>query len=117
MLFNAARNIADPEAFKPERWIAESASDRTQKDSNSEAISLAKSVYFPFSLGPRKCIGQRLALLRISVASARIVWLYDMRLAVDQRSVSNDRNDKRKSALHMAAAQQMNESCDRYPNF
>lgn len=100
--------FADPEVFKPERWIAESPNDRTQKGINSQAISLAKSAYFPFSLGPRKCIGQRLALLQTSVALARIVWLYDMRLAVDQHSVSKDRNDKRKFALHMAAAQEMN---------
>ena len=95
----------EPEAFKPERWIAaESAGDGTEKGDRSEAIALAKSAYFPFSLGPRKCIGQRLALLQISVALARMVWLYDMRLSVDEESEAKERKARRKSERSIVRA-------------
>ncbi|KAI9811993.1 MAG: hypothetical protein M1827_004885 [Pycnora praestabilis] len=76
--------FTDAEAFQPERWIVESANDEDEKSPKAEAIALAKSAYYPFSLGPRKCLGQRMALMQISVALARTVWLYDMRLAPDK---------------------------------
>ncbi len=47
--------FADPETFRPERWT----SDFKQ--------SLPAGVYFPFSLGPRSCIGDNFARLEAVV--------------------------------------------------
>lgn len=53
-----ARNekyFKDPMKFMPERFI---------KSGDSES-SLENYVYFPFSLGPRNCIGQNFAQVRL----------------------------------------------------
>ncbi len=44
------RHFPDPEAFKPERWLE---SDQRPADD---------SAYFPFSGGPRRCIGEAFAI-------------------------------------------------------
>ena len=87
--------FADPEAFKPDRWIASSSDSEEVKGSKAEAIALARSAYFPFSLGPRKCLGQRMSLMQISSALARVVWLYDMRLAGNQKTELREKHDPR----------------------
>lgn len=69
------RYFADPFTYKPERWIAGSAPGIT-----SETVELAQSGYFPFSFGPRGCIGKNLAYMEMRTVIARTVWLYDMRL-------------------------------------
>lgn len=66
--------VPDPFVYKPERWIqGEAATD----------ISLQNlhDVFNPFSIGPRGCIGKPMAYLELSLALARLVWAYDMRLA------------------------------------
>ncbi len=67
-----------PEAFayKPERWIVGSGV-------SAESAALAHSAFCPFSVGPRGCIGKGIAYLELSIALARVVWLYDIRLAVN----------------------------------
>ena len=92
--------FTEPEVFEPERWIPDSADEKSEK---SETIAVAKSAYYPFSLGPRKCIGQRLAMLQISVALARTVWLYDMKLAVDLPRDAKGQKSKRKSKRRLFA--------------
>jgi cytochrome P450 len=65
----------DPFAYKPERWL----------DANKGAVELAHSAFCPFSIGPRACIGKGMAYLELSVALARMVWLFDMRLKPGSR--------------------------------
>jgi len=43
-------------------------------------VELAQSGFFPFSFGPRGCIGKNLASMEMRTVVARTVWLYDMRL-------------------------------------
>ena len=58
----------DPKAFTPERWT----------DSFEE--SLPQFAYFPFSGGPRRCIGERFAMLEATLVVATIVQNYHLEL-------------------------------------
>merc|ERR1712083_436829 len=51
--------VQDAAAFRPDRWL--------------EQASEAKSSYFPFSMGSRNCVGERLALAEIRVALAMLL--------------------------------------------
>ncbi|KAI1826293.1 cytochrome P450-like protein [Xylaria intraflava] len=70
----------DSFAYKPERWIAQPSGTETKEESEKR-LSLAQSAFCAFSVGPRSCVGKNLAMKEISIALARIIWLYDMRLA------------------------------------
>ncbi|KAJ8046087.1 Cholesterol 24-hydroxylase [Holothuria leucospilota] len=53
----------DPEKFNPERF---------RKESNSRVYA-----YFPFSLGPRVCIGQHFALIEAKVTLTKLLQRFD----------------------------------------
>lgn len=61
----------DPKAFTPERWT----------DSFEE--SLPQFAYFPFSGGPRRCIGERFAMLEATLVVATIAQNYHLELLSD----------------------------------
>jgi cytochrome P450 len=69
----------DPWSFTPERWIA--GAKVNSSEVTADAVKKAKDAFCPFSIGPRGCIGKGLAYTEMSMALARIVWSYDMRLA------------------------------------
>ncbi|WP_137286821.1 cytochrome P450 [Halorussus salinisoli] len=58
----------DPMAFRPERWT----------DGFRE--SLPRLAYFPFAAGPRRCIGDRFALLEARLVLATILQEYHLEL-------------------------------------
>ncbi|WP_435125949.1 cytochrome P450 [Halobaculum sp. D14] len=58
----------DPLAFRPERWT----------DEFEE--SLPRLGYFPFAAGPRRCIGDRFALLEAKLVLARILQRHHLEL-------------------------------------
>jgi len=48
-----------------------------EKEQEHDALH---SVFAPFSVGNRACLGKPLVYIEISIAIARLVWKYDMRL-------------------------------------
>jgi cytochrome P450 len=58
----------DPERFVPERFAPERAAGRP------------RFAYFPFGGGPRRCIGQSLAMLEMLVILAMVSQAYELRL-------------------------------------
>lgn len=48
---------------------------------SAEAVALAKSAFCPFSVGPRGFVGKRIAYKELMVVSARLVFVFDMRIA------------------------------------
>lgn len=78
-----------PDEFLPERFLHEElivndngvAKDKTQQDSEFLVNSLqsrigrisAKKAFFPFSLGPRNCVGRALALMEMRVVLVKLI--------------------------------------------
>ncbi|RJT00211.1 cytochrome P450 [Halococcus sp. IIIV-5B] len=67
-----ARWYDDPLAFDPDRWT------RTFEK------SLPHLAYFPFSAGPRRCIGDRFAMLEARLLLATVYQDYHLELASDR---------------------------------
>ncbi|KAH7949599.1 hypothetical protein HPB49_012649 [Dermacentor silvarum] len=63
----------EPEKFKPERFSPE----------NKSRIN--PTAYQPFGLGPRICIGQRLALLELASATTQVLRHYRIELGASQK--------------------------------
>ena len=66
----------DPFTYKPNRWLVGSEPGVTP-----ESVQLARSAFCAFSMGPRICLGRRMAYREMSLVIAKLVWLFDMRLA------------------------------------
>lgn len=77
----------DSFTYRPERWIAGCTAPDTAHITSAEEVALAESGYCPFSVGQRGCVGKALAMKELMVTIARLVWLYDMRLAPGQERV------------------------------
>lgn len=65
-----------PFDYIPERWLSDAVANPFHAK-----ISEAHSAFCPFSIGPRGCIGKGLAYVELTVSIARVLFLYDMRLA------------------------------------
>ncbi|WP_436924566.1 cytochrome P450 [Halosimplex amylolyticum] len=61
----------DPMAFRPDRWT-----DEMEQ-------SLPRLAYFPFSAGPRRCVGDRFAMLEAKVVLATLLQRYHLELVSD----------------------------------
>mgnify|MGYP001795187741 CR=1 FL=1 len=66
-----------PETYDPDRFFP----DNT--DTNVTGISLS-SMFLPFSLGPRNCIGQTFAQLEAKVIMARLLQEYKLKVVPGQ---------------------------------
>lgn len=65
--------VPDPFVYRPERWIL-------GEGATNESLHSLHDIFNPFSIGPRGCIGKPMAYLELTLALARLVWAYDMRL-------------------------------------
>lgn len=66
--------FADPDRFLPERWLPGT-------PAHAEQLSKPGPAMTPFGIGGRNCPGRFMALLNVSLAIARTIWLYDFRKA------------------------------------
>lgn len=62
-------NFTDPKSFIPDRWLCGDARFDSDK----------KHVLQPFSMGPRNCLGQSLALAETRLIIAKMLWNFDMK--------------------------------------
>ena len=67
-------NFSSPDAFLPARWLSSASEDRR------EALQ-------PFSLGPRNCIGQRLAWAETRLILAKLLWRFDVEEVKEKKLV------------------------------
>lgn len=71
-------------AFRPERWLGDEGShDSDEKEAHGGRTEFRGDVHDalrPFSLGPRQCMGMRLAWAEMRLVVARLVWSFDLQL-------------------------------------
>jgi cytochrome P450 len=65
-----AAHFPDPQAFRPERWLAAEGTGR--------AAGSAKRVAMPFGAGPRTCPGRYLALSEMKMVAAMLLGAFDI---------------------------------------
>jgi len=65
-----------PFDYVPERWLTDPAANPMH-----DGLEAARSAFCPFSIGLRGCIGKGLAYVELTVTIARVLFLYDLRLA------------------------------------
>ncbi|KAL9084269.1 MAG: hypothetical protein Q9159_005314 [Coniocarpon cinnabarinum] len=83
--FSAHRNPdswAAPNDFAPERWTS------AERDVASPYHSDNRSAMHAFSLGPRRCIGEKLAYAEMHLILARLVFHFDMEVASSSKGSS-----------------------------
>jgi cytochrome P450 len=66
----------DPFSYMPIRWLPDTAPKQL-----ADKADLARSAFCPFSIGPRGCIGKGLAYVELTTTLARVVYMFDMKLA------------------------------------
>jgi cytochrome P450 len=66
----------EPWSFRPERWIATG-------EVSEEQVKRAREAMCAFSLGPRGCVGKKLAYMEMKFAIASLLWTYDVMEAPD----------------------------------
>ncbi|KAH9253506.1 hypothetical protein BASA81_008553 [Batrachochytrium salamandrivorans] len=71
------RYWSNPDNFQPERFVDEEMLSKGGGAANSLQSRIgrisAKQAYFPFSLGPRNCVGRALALMELRVVLVRVL--------------------------------------------
>ncbi|KAL8837304.1 MAG: hypothetical protein Q9170_002561 [Blastenia crenularia] len=65
----SASNFHAPDTFIPERWLETSPPEF--QDDKKEASQ-------PFSVGPRNCVGQNIAMAEMRLVMARLLWSFDV---------------------------------------
>ncbi|KAL6703023.1 hypothetical protein ACN47E_010299 [Coniothyrium glycines] len=65
-----------PFDYIPERWLQDPSANPLHS-----RLGDAQSAYNPFSIGPRGCIGKGLAYVELTISIARVLYLFDLRLA------------------------------------
>ncbi|KAF2742470.1 cytochrome P450 [Sporormia fimetaria CBS 119925] len=65
-----------PFDYLPERWLQDPA-----KNPLHDHVQAARDAFCPFSIGLRGCIGKGLAYAELTVTIARVLYLYDLRMA------------------------------------
>ncbi|KAI1349115.1 cytochrome P450 [Xylaria sp. FL0043] len=78
-LARSPRYFHDPLRFQPQRWLP---AIHALYD-NAFAKDHLKSLY-PFSLGPRICLGREMAWMQGKIFLAKVLWTFDIVKAVDQ---------------------------------
>jgi cytochrome P450 len=67
--YTSATNFASPKEFIPARWLP--GSDIKPHNAN---------VFYPFSVGPRDCVGKNFALAEVRLILTKLLWNFDLRL-------------------------------------
>ncbi|TLD11768.1 hypothetical protein PspLS_11644 [Pyricularia sp. CBS 133598] len=71
-VFHSERYFAKPREFWPERWLPKDHPDYDNTFANDQL-----TVYQPFSLGTRGCIGRKTGLVQAQLMLAKLLWALD----------------------------------------
>lgn len=79
-LFRDSRICCNPVCFWPERWIEVTLPEKEQL--------LARTMFAPFSIGPRNCAGAYVTIMIASIAYVYIPVNYDFRLGRNEQETA-----------------------------
>jgi cytochrome P450 len=68
----------DADTFRPERWLV---SADPEEGNTAEEVSRLRRGLHTFLRGPGDCVGQKVAMLQLSMVLARTLWRMDVRVA------------------------------------
>ncbi|RKK47393.1 hypothetical protein BFJ67_g7792 [Fusarium oxysporum f. sp. cepae] len=88
--FRNPSNFADPDSFRPERWLPTTHALYDEKYAGDN-----RAVFKPFSYGARDCIGKNLAYAELRVILSHILFKFDFELKPGQ----SDWHEKQTSFL------------------
>ena len=93
--YHSEENWTRPLEFLPERFLKEGQEGEFRDDSEcppftlvsecSANVALDRTVFQPFSVGPRNCLGRNLALAEMRVILARMLWNFDVELCPESK--------------------------------
>lgn len=72
---------------RSERWFAEPLKFDPDRFSPERIAEIPQHAYYPFGLGPHRCIGEKLALLEMTLIVASVLRKFHVKLAANQGSV------------------------------
>lgn len=89
--------VVRPFVFDPERWLHSSSSSSSgtgggegeKEGHHPQNRSSLQEVFTPFSIGHRSCLGKPLVYMELSLALARLIFAFDMRLSSSSSSASS----------------------------
>ncbi|KAK7730558.1 hypothetical protein SLS63_005803 [Diaporthe eres] len=83
----STRYFHEPRAYRPQRWLPRDHPcwDDAFKDDATEQ-------FFPFSRGPRQCLGTQLAWRETRLFIAKVLWSFDVEMAASQKRIDFDRD-------------------------
>jgi cytochrome P450 len=67
-----AKYYKDPFVFRPERWL---------EDDGTGSVERARSVFNPFSVGMRSCLGKSIATTEMALTAAHVLFTGDFKFA------------------------------------
>lgn len=70
----------DPFKYRPERWIVDESIGGIQ---SPDSVATARAAFCAFNVGRRGCVGKNIAYLELSVALAKLLYVYDLRIPED----------------------------------
>lgn len=78
--YRSPSNFEAPDDFAPERWLGDAAYVTDRRRSLQ-----------PFASGPRKCLGQNMAMHEMRLTLARVFFSFDLELCDDSREWTSQR--------------------------
>lgn len=99
--------VVRPFVFDPERWLASSSSSsgtggerEKEEPPHPQNRSSLQEVFTPFSIGHRSCLGKPLVYMELSLALARLIFAFDMRLSSSSSSTSASSSEEEYPEKH-----------------
>ena len=88
-LHHSEDHFPAPFEFRPERWLAENSTQGEEPlPSTGTLQTQSHPAFTAFGVGRTSCIGKHLAYQEMSLVLARVVWLYNMRVAPSSKAAN-----------------------------
>lgn len=108
--------VVRPFVFDPERWLHSSSSSSSgtgggEKEGHPhpQNRSSLQEVFTPFSIGHRSCLGKPLVYMELSLALARLIFAFDMRLSSSSSASTSSEEEYSEEHKHAQKEKKLSE--------